>query len=83
MGRRRLIDCDMADTLLQNARVDRNAFAVMTLQEAERADRDYWRACTPDERLAALELSRQIAYGYDPAARRLSRFFEVVEFTPR
>ncbi len=55
----------------------------MTVEEAERADREYWRARTPDERLAALELSRQIAYGYDPAARRLSRFFEVVEFTPR
>jgi hypothetical protein len=30
-----------------------------------------------------LELSRQIAYGYDPTARRLSRVFEVAEFPPR
>ena len=74
---------NMADSLLENARVDRSAFSVMTVEEAERADREYWRARTPDERLEALELSRQIAYGYDPAARRLSRFFEVVEFTPR
>jgi hypothetical protein len=73
----------MAATLLDNARVDRTAFAVVTLAEAERADREYWRSRTPDERLEALELSRQIAYGYDPTARRLSRFFEVVEFTPR
>jgi hypothetical protein len=78
-----LVVWGMADSLLENARVDRSAFAVMTIEEAERADREYWRARTPDERLAALELSRQIAYGYDPAARRLSRFFEVVEFTPR
>jgi hypothetical protein len=73
----------MHASLLNKAHVDRTAFAVMTPAEAERADREYWRSRTSDERLEALELSRQIAYGYDPTARRLSRFFEVVEFTPR
>jgi hypothetical protein len=73
----------VAGPLLNNARVDRTAFVVTTLAEADESDRVYWRSRTPDERLAALELSRQIAYGYDPTARRLSRFFEVVEFTPR
>jgi len=55
----------MADTLLQQARVDRTAFSVTTFEEAAKANREYWRSRTPDERLAALELSRQIAYGYD------------------
>ena len=73
----------MAETLLNEARVDRGAFSVVTLAEAERADLHYWRSRTPDERLAALELSRQIAYGYDPTTRGLSRFFEVAEFVPR
>ena len=73
----------MADQLANRARVDRTAFSVTTLPEAEQDDLAYWRSRTPDERLAALELSRQIAYGYDPSARGLSRFFEVVEFTPR
>ena len=73
----------MAETLLNEARVDRRAFSVVTLAEAERADLDYWRSRSPDERLAALELSRQIAYGYDPTARGLSRFFEVAAFPPR
>jgi hypothetical protein len=73
----------MAETLLNEARVDRRAFSVVALAEAEKADLEYWRSRTPDERLAALELSRQIAYGYDPTARGLSRFFEVVEFVPR
>ena len=73
----------MSDQLLDKAFVDRTAFSVATFAEAEKADRDYWRSRTPDERLAALELSRQIAYGYDPTTRGLSRFFEVVEFTPR
>ena len=68
----------MADTLLDTARLNRKAFSVMTFEEAERADLEYWRACTPDQRLEALELSRQIAYGYDPAARRLSRFLTLL-----
>jgi hypothetical protein len=63
--------------------VDRTAFSVTTLSEAERSDLAYWRSRTPEERLAAPELSRQIAYGYDPSSRGLSRFFEVVEFAPR
>jgi hypothetical protein len=73
----------MSKQLLDEARVDRREFSVTSLAEAEKADLLYWRSRTPNERLEALELSRQIAYGYDPTARRLSRFFEVVEFTPR
>jgi hypothetical protein len=73
----------MPKQLLDEARVDRRAFSVMTFAEAEQADLLYWRSRTPNERLEALELSRQIAYGYDPTARRLSRFFEVAEFPPR
>jgi hypothetical protein len=72
----------MSEQLLDKARVDRTAFSVSTLAEAEQADLAYWRARTPDERLEALELSRQIAYGYDPTARGLSRFFEVAQFPP-
>lgn len=73
----------MAQTPLSEARVDRNVFSVVSLQDADQADEQYWRSRTPDERFAALELSRQITYGYDPTTRGLSRFFEVVEFTPR
>ena len=73
----------MPDNLQEQARVDRRAFAVTSFAEAERADRAYWRSRTPDERLEALELCRQIAYGYDPTTRGLSRLFEVAEFPPR
>jgi hypothetical protein len=73
----------MPKQLLDEARVNRHAFEVTSFAEAEEADRQYWRSRTPDERLEALELSRQIAYGYDPTARRLSRVFEVAEFPPR
>ena len=32
--------------------------------------------------MAALELMRQINYGYDPTTERLQRVLEVVKFTP-
>ncbi len=73
----------MPKQLLDEAHVDRRIFSVTSFAEAEQADLEYWRSRTPDERLEALELSRQIAYGYDPTARGLSRFFEVAEFPPR
>jgi hypothetical protein len=73
----------MPDNLQEQARVDRRAFAVTSFAEAERADRAYWRSRTPDKRLEALELCRQIAYGYDPTTRGLSRLFGVAEFPPR
>ena len=72
----------MSRKLLDQAKVDRTAFCVMSLKEADAADEAYWKARTPDERLEALELSRQITYGYDPTTRGLSRFFEVVKFPP-
>lgn len=60
------------------ARLDRSAFEVVSLDD-EGDDRNYWRARSPQERMEALELMRQIIYGYDPAPTRLQRFFEVVE----
>jgi hypothetical protein len=41
-------------------------------------DRQYWLSKTPDERFEALEILRQIAYGYDPATERLQRVFEII-----
>ncbi len=46
--------------------------------EAETANRAYWHSRTPQERLAALELMRQKAYGYDPATTRVQRVIEIV-----
>ena len=46
-------------------------------------DRQYWLSKTPGERFEALEILRQIAYGYDPATERLQRVFEVVKLDRR
>jgi hypothetical protein len=63
---------------VDDARVDRSVFEIGTLDE-QGDDKQYWRARTPQERMEALELMRQIIYGYDPATARLQRVFEVAE----
>jgi hypothetical protein len=59
-------------------RLDRTAVTVVGLTE-RRNDRAYWLSRTPAERFEALELLRQIAYGYDPATERLQRIFEIAQ----
>ncbi len=59
-------------------KMDKTAFSVTTLFEKS-GDKEYWRSKTPQERLEALELMRQINYGYDPTTARLQRVLEIVE----
>ena len=54
-------------------KVDRHAFSVVSLDEQEEDEKRYWRSKTPHERLEAVELTRQLLYGYDPATTRLQR----------
>jgi hypothetical protein len=44
---------------------------LLSREEAEQEDRLYWHSKTPEERLAAAEQLRQIAYGYDPVTARI------------
>ena len=60
------------------ARLDRTAFRVDAIDDGS-ADRAYWKSKSPQERMEALELMRQIIYGYDPATTRLQRVLEVAE----
>jgi hypothetical protein len=60
------------------ARLDRSAFHTASLDD-DSDEREYWRAKSPTERMEALELMRQIVYGYDPATTRLQRVLEVAE----
>ncbi len=59
-------------------KMDKTAFRVDSLFD-ESDEKAYWLAKTPHERLEAVELMRQVVYGYNPASARLQRFFEVVE----
>jgi hypothetical protein len=63
---------------VSTATLDRSAFEVVPLEES-RSDREYWLTKSPRERMEALELMRQIIYGYDPATTRLQRVLEVIE----
>ena len=64
-------------------KMDKKKFSVLSsFEEADAADKTYWHSKTPQERMEALELMRQINYGYDPTTERLQRVLEVVEFTP-
>ena len=64
--------------VVETARIDRSALEIASIDDRE-SERRYWRAKSPEERMQALELMRQIIYGYDPATTRLQRVFEVVE----
>lgn len=53
-------------------RVDRRTVSVVRLDDQEEEDKKYWRGRTPRERLQAVETTRRIAYGYDPASARFT-----------
>jgi hypothetical protein len=63
---------------VDSTHVDRSAFSVQSLDD-DMNDRDYWKTRSPQERMEARELMRQIIYGYDPATARLQRVLEIVE----
>jgi len=60
-------------------KVDRRAFSVVPLGEQEDDEKRYWRGKSPHERLRAVEQTRQMIYGYDPASTRLQRVLEVAQ----
>lgn len=63
---------------VESARLDRSAYVVASLDD-DPQEREYWRAKSPEQRMEALELMRQIIYGYDPATTRLQRVLEIAE----
>jgi len=62
--------------LIDSWRMDRTAWSVETLAQQGK-DRAYWLTRDPAERLAAIELARQIHYRYDPSTTRLQRVYSV------
>ena len=65
---------------INNFKIDKSVLSVVSPSE-ESDDKEYWHAKTPQERLAAVELMRQINYGYDPTTIRLQRVLEVAQLT--
>ncbi|HBY93864.1 MAG TPA: hypothetical protein DEP84_07805 [Chloroflexi bacterium] len=59
-------------------KMDKTAFSIASLFD-ESDEKAYWLSKTPYERLQAVELMRQVIYGYKPTTARLQRFFEVAQ----
>jgi len=60
-------------------RLDRTELTSCDFHEAEKADRAYWMSKTPQERLAAMEYLRRLAYGESACTARIQRVLEIVE----
>lgn len=63
-------------------RMDKSTLAIGDFR-APSDESTYWARRSPHERLAGLELNRQIIYAYDPATTRFQRFLEIAEFPRR
>ena len=59
----------------QEPRVDRSALSVVDLHDV--SDDVYWRSRSLAERLEAIEINRQVIYGYGQTPPRLQRILEV------
>jgi hypothetical protein len=62
--------------LIHEVRMDRTFLSVVNTETPSDA-REYWKSKTMEERLEALELTRQIFNAYDPATTRFQRILEV------
>jgi hypothetical protein len=58
--------------------INKTAFSVGSLFD-ESDEKSYWLSRTPAERMQAVELMRQIIYGYDPSTTRLQRVLEITQ----
>lgn len=61
---------------IDSIKMDKSVFSVGSLTD-ESDEKEFWLSKTPEERLEAMELLRQLNYGYDPASARLQRIFTV------
>ena len=61
-------------------KLDRTKLVIEELHgPSESFDRKYWKDSNPLERIRAVEIDRQVAYGHASASRRLQRILEVVD----
>ncbi len=62
--------------LTDEIRMDRSVISVVTTETPSDA-KEYWKTRTMEERLVALELTRQILNAYDPDTTRFQRVLEI------
>ncbi|GAB4496261.1 MAG: hypothetical protein OHK0052_05920 [Anaerolineales bacterium] len=59
-------------------KIDKTALSISSLHETS-DEIAYWLTKAPQERLAAIEIMRQIVYGYHPSTTRLQRILTIAE----
>ena len=69
----------MALTPESMLKIDRTVLEVCDLKDRQ-DDLEYWLSRTVDERFMAIEMIRQVVYGYYGTSPRLQRVLEVAEF---
>jgi hypothetical protein len=57
---------------------DKTVFSIRSLAD-EGNDKEYWHSKSPLERLEAMELMRQLNYGYNPVTDRVQRIFTIID----
>ena len=63
---------------LDEMKMDKTQFSIASLDD-ESDEIEYWQTQTPQARMEALEMLRQVVYGYNPDTERLQRFITVLE----
>lgn len=66
------------DTTMDDFKLDKTAFSVADLHEPG-DEKAYWLSKTPQERLLAVQIMREILYGRDAASARMVRVFEIID----
>ena len=59
-------------------KIDRSYFKISGLTDKS-DETAFWQSKTPRERLEAIEIIRQIIYGYNPSTTRLQRVLEIAQ----
>lgn len=61
-------------------KLDKTSLLISSLEDAT-DEIDFWSKKSPIERIVAIELMRQIIYGYDPTSTRLQRVLTITQRT--
>ncbi len=61
----------------ERIKINRNIINITAIDESD--EKEYWLAQTPEKRLEAIEMMRQVAYGYDENSARLQRVLGIAE----
>ena len=68
-------------SLLAEAKMDKTKLTIAPLHDLS-YENNYWPQQPPTARLEALELMRQVVYGYDPSTARLQRVL-IIDVMPK